>query len=500
MKFPVYFPRSKRKFNTISGCINHILRGNFYKDQIDAYQDVHNLLESPKCKFCGDDAEFIGFSKGYLKRCSSDICKNKTVTDANRKIAINKKKYENKEYVKFIYKNLCFYRDLLNKNEPYFDTFFGENVSNPICFIGCKAKLKNFEEERICVITGEKFKINVLKEDNIVNYFVGSSKKSRHYRKFTIDEIMYLLKKKHEFEITNSYEVKSKIYSNMNSSHKKRFICDDKETVKYINDIIRNRILFFHGYSCKSGSIKPKLFNLSTQLPKDVLKINYNNLFGCCCICGKEYEINHVYYDLNLNEYFLKKVGGKYTCSRDCYFKILENKNNFYSYPEEVKIKQSEDLKRKIENGEWTPNTTNSWCKSRVSTKDNKNHFRSTWEAVFYVYMKYENNINLTFENIRIPYLDYNNKKRVYLVDFEDKNNKILYEVKPNSSLEKDINSALLKEKSAIKWCEENGYKFIYITEKEMDNIVNFELLEQVLKTCNIDKQTLYKRMNKFLS
>lgn len=119
--------------------------------------------------------------------------------------------------------------------------------------------------------------------------------------------------------------------------------------------------------------------------------------------------------------------------------------------------KLSKTLKRKIALGEFTPNITNSWTswEAYLNIGDKKKKFRSSWEAVFYFF-----NQNLYYETIRIPY-KYNNSISSYIVDFEDRQNRVLYEIKPKSL--KDDEKNIKKIEAAIDWCKKNSYTFIIV-------------------------------------
>jgi len=146
--------------------------------------------------------------------------------------------------------------------------------------------------------------------------------------------------------------------------------------------------------------------------------------------------------------------------------------------------KQSETMKLKIKNGEFTPCITNSWCKSRIEIQ--KIPFRSCWEAVFYIL-----NPNLQYEKIRIPYINENGIEKIYIVDFVDYINKRIYEIKPKS--EKKLIKNILKEKSAKEWCINTGYDYICISDDyfiENAHKINYHLYDLKLK----------KSMKKFLN
>ncbi len=154
-------------------------------------------------------------------------------------------------------------------------------------------------------------------------------------------------------------------------------------------------------------------------------------------------------------------------CSKECSSKNFSDEqkkdNTCKRMTEESKnsmrSKISECVKNKIKNGTFNPAVTNSWCHSKINLliKGKMIKVRSSWEAIFYL-----SNQNLSYEVIRIPYYDTEKEKeRIYIVDFCDFENKILYEIKPSKQ---KINCEN-KESYALDWCKENKYKFVYIDE-----------------------------------
>ena len=135
------------------------------------------------------------------------------------------------------------------------------------------------------------------------------------------------------------------------------------------------------------------------------------------------------------------------------------------------KIKQSITMKRKIANGEFTPCVTNSWANSKTFLQEENKYFRSTWEIYFYIYMK-SIGIQLEYETIRIKYFDTEKEKfRNYIVDFYDKDNKILYEIKPKSNID-NINT-ISKTEVAIKYSNKNNIEFKFIDDDWFNSFYN---------------------------
>lgn len=141
-------------------------------------------------------------------------------------------------------------------------------------------------------------------------------------------------------------------------------------------------------------------------------------------------------------------------CNRQCYWEVLTK--GLYPGPTlESRQKSSNRMKTKILNGTFTPCVTNSWCKSRIDILNI--HARSSWEAGFKVL-----NPHMAFERIRIPYT-INGNNRTYIVDFVDEAAKKLYEIKPLSKIDEEIN--IIKANAAIAWAKHNGYTYNIIDE-----------------------------------
>lgn len=125
-----------------------------------------------------------------------------------------------------------------------------------------------------------------------------------------------------------------------------------------------------------------------------------------------------------------------------------------------VRILMSDKMKKKISDGEFTPNITNSWCHTRCEliVDGMVKKLRSTWEMMFFLIHPY-----CEYETVRIPY-SIDGCMHNYLVDFVDRDRMMLYEIKPNSTKDTSINKN--KYESACKWCIENDYTFEYISDE----------------------------------
>lgn len=143
----------------------------------------------------------------------------------------------------------------------------------------------------------------------------------------------------------------------------------------------------------------------------------------------------------------------------------MRKKCNGKKTPEQ-RAKQSEQVKQRILNGEFTPKTTNRLNHSRI--KYDGHSFRSSWELAFYKDMKAKG-VNIEYETLRVAY-KFNGKNHVYITDFVDCDKKIVYEVKPKRLVEDP--KTMAKEQAAIEWCKENGYTFEYIHEDYINELL----------------------------
>jgi hypothetical protein len=119
----------------------------------------------------------------------------------------------------------------------------------------------------------------------------------------------------------------------------------------------------------------------------------------------------------------------------------------------------SNTMKTKILAGEFTPKSENRKRAKRIKSEMTGLNYRSNWELIFH-----EDNPKLEYEKLRLSYMD-GDKERVYITDFVDFNNKIIYEIKPSSELNEF--NFLNKKKYAEEWCSKNAFLYKVVTEKE---------------------------------
>lgn len=123
----------------------------------------------------------------------------------------------------------------------------------------------------------------------------------------------------------------------------------------------------------------------------------------------------------------------------------------------------------------------------RAAINHARANYNSMIDACFYAIMKGE---NLVYEHTRVQYkLD--GKIKNYIIDFYDANNNILYEIKPKSKKDDEVNK--LKFDAATQYCITNSIKFVIIDDDWFFN--NFNGYDEILKYIDIDRDLLIKRM-----
>jgi len=265
------------------------------------------------------------------------------------------------------------------------------------------------------------------------------------------------------------------------------------ELYEYIK-VNRKYFIMMNGFKCKDDKYIYWLNKENINIPISIITEQniYDHLLdnnGKYCRCG------------NSNTFQNFGQGYKNFCSRYCLYKwrsdnMIGDNNNSHKMSDETKHaanrKISNTLKAKISNGEWTPCVTNSWAKSRCKVNINQNgkdiivKCRSSWDAYFQIV-----NPNLLYEKVRVPYFidgEFHN----YVMDFVDINNKILYEIKPDSLKETRVNK--IKFSAAKDWAKLNDFKFKVISGKWFKDNYSNEILENQL-----EKDRLKRLLKQFI-
>ena len=152
---------------------------------------------------------------------------------------------------------------------------------------------------------------------------------------------------------------------------------------------------------------------------------------------------------------------------RDSDIKLSERTKQMWQ-DESYRKFQSDKTKKLHEQGLTQIIVKNSGKKRYPITLNNRTYkMRSTWETQLAEYL-YNNHIEFKYEPFGIPYM-YEQKTRIYYPDFYIIKSNLILEVKPSELCKDDI---VMTKKLA---CEQQGYKFMFITEIELNNLDNIK-------------------------
>ena len=321
----------------------------------------------------------------------------------------------------------------------------------------------------------------ILKKEDFINFAKGYAGKT-HKQKNVDRDIVNHISKHALYSKNKTIEL---IHSKLFDKRKK--------LITYINDAnrIRDKVLiasiFFHADN-DTLPFKHCLKILIDDAPIDKL----------VCSCGKpkiiyQFKIRNTCTDVKCRREFLSKQCKE----RDSYKSFLSesarrkksvsltgrvfsetHKQNIklakkLQYSEEYKAidkqmrvykgiykKAATTLKQKILNGEYTP-TNNRGRATRIHNIELRISYRSKWEEKFHAAHQH-----LKFEYTRIPY-SYGNTQHIYITDFTDIDQRIIYEIKPKSLLLEDITQ--IKIAAALDWCTQYNYTYKIITEDDFN-------------------------------
>lgn len=249
---------------------------------------------------------------------------------------------------------------------------------------------------------------------------------------------------------------------------------------------------YFNEFMLKHKPILEKILELNNNNPINEIISSPRNLFlfsksdieHTCKVCGKETE----FYGWSGKKWLNERIYFKRTCCEECrnkYRSILQigENNTYHKMTQETRMqaieKTKNSMKKLIQEGKFTPNITNSWCHSKfiLNYKDKSGNIksislRSSFEVLFFLQNKDK---NLEYEKLRIQYKTQDNKNRTYITDFVDYENKVVYEIKPLSKTNTEIN--VIKMNCLKEWCSNNGFSCKYITEVDLlNNMKSFSL------------------------
>ena len=491
--------KTGRSFSNQRSYTNHI-RSVYKGESLESVFLQETQTEPPKCVFCGDKCKFKSLRCGYFDYCNSHDCKIKNITISNR-ISANKRMLGVPGYDNIILQNRELFASAFMGNvivDPYDGKVHGEDKNNSTRYITARSETSilgaYFYENRICDCCETEFRVNFIKDSNktwcsgecasLLNLEVARStlqlqrpsktKERKEKQLFYIENSSLIEFSKQcsdgRFDIfpNELRHLKDKFSIFTSFRKKSTHIIFDTKLQIYCN-IALSRIgvlynaTFYELY--KSGNLSVKNYTQG-RLPDSTN----------CDVCGKTIIPKYKWDVDENNEWIEPKLISHTYCSQVCYFKFLGSggKTERYGYSEERKEKQSIQLKNKILSGEFTPNSTNSWCYGRIYYDGIP--FRSSWELAFYYYAIKKFNL-VDYETVRIPYFcTKQNKTRVYIVDFFINNN-ILVEVKPKSEMIKSKDKMM----ALYDYVNDNNFGVIICDEDYIKDVIGNDCITEIL-------------------
>lgn len=508
---PYLVKKSNRVFikgSSYSSVVNHLRY--IYSSMEEAFLQ-ENQCFPVICSECDTrTAKFLSFYDGYSDICKSKTCYSEKQKRVNKLIAKNRVKVG---YDSYLANNIPEIKDLVFNNMPFVDTFLNKTHTNlREMKKGSESSMldDSFKEMKVCSICKSTFSDYFYSSKNTCSKKCSRQKagiyaneaKKRIYainaeKQTTADKSFILFmesinnlefsKQCHNGEIINfpkslkdSYPYRYIIFKSFTNNNDSSFY--DKRLELYCSTHVFNRGNLRRNYTAY-------LLNYKNLLSECELSKFFDTLH--CSVCDTPVNKFNNFLLTDTYEYVSPHVSKYCYCSERCYLNALkQNKHELYPITDEYKINHSLNTTKRIQSGKFTPKSNNRlthWFK-----RDGIN-WRSSWEYAFYIHNIF-NGLTLYFEKIRIPYV-YLDKNKIYIVDFVDYDNKILYEIGPSSV--KSDEKELAKQHAALNWCEKNGFIYKMIDETFFENL-SFNDKCRILNHVN-DDDSLSKKLKKVL-
>lgn len=412
----------QRKYDRNQTTINFMRKK--YSDMKIAFTSEYDIKSIPKCG-CGDEVSFISFHDGFSNLCKEcKIKKYETNRGENLKNKVRKNSID--DFFQYYYDNIAKY----NYNEKYKlqfqeEPFLRKNTGHYTIFSYIK---KYFGKE---YFSNRKYSCLTCKQEQKLCFFDDGINKKCNSKKCVAERNKNGIPSKKDIKNKNIQDNRNPYTCKITN---KKFFIGDTYSVSIFNKHINQLGLTIEEYYEKY----------------EQCKVTY------CLECSEKTKLK------NTNPL---KIEYRKFCSNKCYNEYKrKNPNTVQCVSEEQKKKSSEIMKEKIKNNEFTPQTNNRLNHVRIINPKTNIQYRSSWEYVFHlIYPSFE------FEKIRIEYHDsIKMKNRIYIVDFVDEIEKILYEIKPKEHL----CSFKDKELGLQNYCKNTGYTYKIITQYELKNLL----------------------------
>jgi hypothetical protein len=360
--------------------------------------------------------------------------------------------------------------------------------------------MKNLEEIKKSLETYNYPWVNIITNDIFSNRNLLLTNLKKHLNK---SEYKYVYPKKYVHII---YYDLNKIIDNIKIDHtNEKFLSPvDNKWYDY-NKIVNHLRCFFNRETINNiiyktfikNNLVPLCSYTGTLLEVDDIRIKssktphpQNHLFFKYSSKLTKEDYNRIHADV-LDKNKNKRLEGHKNLNNDLLRKkqwmknLKEGRKNIdYSWIENrteeqkriIAKKSSDSQKLNILNGTFTPqNNYRTKRRIQIDINNNQYYFRSSWEVCFFISNQY-----LEYESLRIKY-KLKNEYKIYIPDFIDNKNKIIYELKPKRQYLAQVE----KMDGGIQWCINNNYKFIWINEYNIMNYLNKNV-------CQTEKYLLY--------
>jgi hypothetical protein len=424
--------KTGRKFSNKQAYLNHLRKvyGKSVRGDVGIYLYETQTETIPKCKICKErDCEYISIFEGF-----SDMCNNRSCREHSREI-LSKSRKSAIDFANMVYTKTT-ESDFLEEC-PICDVLFDtrKTLSSSTCGSHyCRSQFKaGYQSKGVMsnkFVSLEYYKKLFETNSNKIatSHVIGYCKNNKHLERCVPRNMKVTL------TATNIEFI---------------FFCPITEMC--IPFVSGGRALYSHVKSLGVDYVS----YLKEYCPQAVCE---------CKLCGAvtRYSMSGL------------QPSQKPFCSSDHYYQHMTENPHMYT-SEEKRNNMSHTMRGKIESGDFTPHV-NKWANVDKMVV-NGIKYRSSWEVLFHKIYP-----NLEYETLRIPYFcSKYNKDRVYIVDFVDNINKIVYEVKPFSHTKRQ--NFIDKSIAAEAWCESNGYKYVVISEdwfvEELDALNNLKEISE---------------------
>jgi len=405
-------------------------------------------------------------------------------------------------YDDFIEENLDFYKDWFSSPTRRVDPYSGVVTSRVRNYIirNSESNLDRFRTDRICVFTNTEYKtldfdLNLPEH----RYYINASNKTAmsyfNNKNCSIEFLEWFKENRSNLKNFNSVQ----FIQFVSGKNKKwvKFLSKNMLTPKVLDDYNRytnGRLIIFRDKILRKLGGKPRqIFNLNSLQRSDVLEIfSTDELTNICPYCNikNKYSIRNI--RVNLSGELLER--NHIYCNLKCYNLHQKTKEFREANPvsAETSLLLSQNMKKSIKTGKLQP-AVNAWCNKYIESRCGKHRFRSTWEAFFYFFN--QTTKSLQYEKLRIPY-SFKGNEHMYIVDFIDYSDNIIYEIKPKSMTLTNRNK--VKFSAAEKWANRNKYRFALIDDSWFHDHVTTTSLKDFYKFVDLTERTINNRMGHF--